>query len=255
MEEQYAICRVAIAPIRTEASDHAEMASQLFFGDGVKVLEKTDRWWRIKNADDNYEGWVDFKQVIPYPKSEASGFMAPPVVNNTIIAADGSKYYLPAGSNLPGFKDGYCFLADQKFKVDFEPLVVDFNQPIVGIKELALFFKNAPYQWGGRTLFGIDCSGFVQTVFKMAGLKLKRDAYQQVEDGDTVDFLSEALCGDVAFFDNEEGRIVHVGILLSNDEIIHSSGRVKIDPVDDQGIYSKELNRYSHQLRIIKRFF
>ncbi|MET3114023.1 hypothetical protein AAKU52_001756 [Pedobacter sp. CG_S7] len=255
MEEQYAICRVAIAPIRAEASDQAEMVSQLLFGDGVKVLEKTDRWWKIQNADDNYEGWVDFKQVISYSKSQASGFMAPAAIHNAITAADGSKYYLPAGSNLPGFNNGYCFLADEKFKVEFEPLVVDFNQPIVDIKELALFFKNAPYQWGGRTIFGIDCSGFVQTVFKMAGLKLKRDASQQVEDGDTVDFLSEARCGDVAFFDNEEGRIVHVGILLSNNEIIHSSGKVKIDPVDDQGIYSKELRRYSHKLRIIKRFF
>lgn len=180
--------------------------------------------------------------------------MAPPAVQNVLIAEDGSQFYLAAGSNLPGFAAGYCTFGGVKYKVDFEPLTVDFEQPKARIKDLALFFLNAPYLWGGRTLFGIDCSGFVQAVYKMAGLKLKRDASQQAEYGNTVDFLQEARCGDVAFFDNEDGRITHVGILLGNNEIIHSSGKVRIDPIDDQGIYNRELHKYTHQLRIIKRF-
>jgi hypothetical protein len=254
MEEQYAVCRVSIAPIRAQAKDQSEIVSQLLFGDALTILEKTERWWRIKNADDGYEGWIDFKQVVLAPFGESSGIMAPAAVNNTVVAADGSKYYLAAGSNLPAFKDGYCYLGKEKFKVEFKPLVVNFDQPKADIKELALFYLNAPYLWGGRTLFGIDCSGFVQAVYRMAGLKLKRDASEQAEGGTTVDFLPEAQCGDVAFFDNEEGRITHVGILLGNNEIIHASGKVRIDPIDDQGIFNKELHKYTHKLRIIKRF-
>lgn len=259
MEEEYAICRVSIAPLRAETNDHCEIVSQLLFGDAVKILEKTDKWWRTRNADDSYEGWVDFRQLKNLSKEDYTHqhieYLAPPAVNNMVIAADGNKFYLASGSNLPNFKDGICTLSDAQFTVSFEPLAVDFDHPsTTNIKELALFYQNAPYLWGGRTLFGIDCSGFVQAVFKMAGLKLKRDASQQAQSGTTVDFLSEARTGDVAFFDNEAGKITHVGILLSNHEIIHSSGQVRIDPIDDQGIYNKELHKYTHKLRIIKRF-
>jgi cell wall-associated NlpC family hydrolase len=255
MEEQYAVCRVSIAPLRAETRDQAEIVSQLLFGDAVTILEKTDKWWRIQNADDGYEGWVDFRQLVPVSSiAQTSRFLAPPAVNNTLIAADGSKFYLAASSYLPGYADGYCFAGTEKFKVEFEPLVIDADQPTPQIKDLALFFQNAPYLWGGRTLFGIDCSGFVQAVYKMAGITLKRDASQQAEEGDTVYFLPEVQCGDLAFFDNDEGRITHVGLLLGSNEIIHSSGKVRIDPIDDQGIYNRELQKYTHKLRIIKRF-
>ena len=138
--------------------------------------------------------------------------------------------------------------------MNFEPLQINFEQALNNVVENAMFFQHAPYLWGGRTLFGIDCSGFVQIVFKLAGIKLLRDASQQALQGDTVHFLPEVQPGDVAFFDNEEGRIIHVGILLNNKEIIHASGQVRIDLIDDQGIFNVELNRYSHKLRIIKRF-
>ncbi|WP_432712918.1 NlpC/P60 family protein [Pedobacter sp.] len=254
MEEQYATCRVSIAPMRAEPNDRSEIVSQLLFGEEVTVLEKTERWWRIKTSTDSYEGWIDFRQVALTVKQEASGFMAPLSVNNAVIAPDGSKYYLAPTSPLPGFSNGTCMIGEVQFKVEFEPVQVTGVDTKPDLKSLALFYQNAPYLWGGRTLFGIDCSGFVQAVFKMAGLQLPRDAAQQVEVGQTVDFLMEAQCGDVAFFDNAEGRITHVGLLLSNNEIIHSSAKVRIDPLDDQGIFNKELRQYSHQLRIIKRF-
>ena len=254
MEQQYAICRVTVAPIRAEANDQAEIVSQLLFGDQVLLLEKIDRWLRIRTLHDDYEGWVDFKQVTHIEKPETSHFLAPPQIDNTLVAPDGSRYYLAASSSLPQYADGHCQIGETRFEVKFKPLAEFSQRTAADVVHLALFYQHAPYQWGGRTSFGIDCSGFVQAVYKMAGIALKRDASQQATMGTTVDFLPEVLPGDVAFFDNEEGRIIHVGILLSNNQIIHASGKVKIDPIDDQGIYSQELQRYSHKLRIIKRY-
>lgn len=259
MENEYGICRVSIAPLRAEPKDQAEIVSQLLFGDQVLVLEVLDKWLKVRTVFDGYEGYMDFKQLQSIGQDEAVGtaehkFLAPAVAINSLTLEDGSKIYLAAGSNLPGYQQGYCSFGGKRFKVDFDPLSVDYRQASNQVMDHALFFQHAPYLWGGRTLFGIDCSGFVQIVFKMAGIKLQRDASQQALQGETVHFLPEAQAGDVAFFDNEEGRIIHVGILLNQKEIIHASGQVRIDPIDDQGIYNKELKRYTHKLRIIKRY-
>lgn len=259
MEQQYAICRVAVAPLRPEHSDTAEISSQLLFGEQVEILEDIDRWFRVRKAYDGYEGWVDFKQLQnisaeQYQQNQHCAHLAPAAPLNVIVAADGSNYYLSPGSNLPAYADGYCYLGADKFEVSFTPKKPYAGTSIADIVATARFFKNVPYQWGGRSLFGIDCSGFVQTVFKLNGIQLNRDAWQQGEQGTTVDFLPEVKAGDVAFFDNDKGHIVHVGIMLGPNEIIHASGRVKIDPMDNEGIYSAELGRYTHKLRIVKRF-
>lgn len=259
MTQEYGICRVAVSPLRADQSDRAEITSQLLFGDHVEILEKTDKWWLIRNAYDGYEGWLDYKQLgelnaEQFAKCNDSHFMVPAQVANEIIAADGSKYYLAAGSNLPLYENGYCYLGDERFELAFTPSRPDSVISTDKIVSTALFFQNAPYLWGGRTLFGIDCSGFSQIVFKLNGIKILRDASQQAEQGTAVDFLPEVKRGDLAFFDNNQGRITHVGIMLSATEIIHASGKVRIDPMDNQGIYNAELGRYTHQLRIVKRF-
>lgn len=258
MENEYGICRVSIAPLRSAPKDQAEIGSQLLFGDEVLILEHLEKWLHVRNLYDGYEGYMDFKQLQHIEAaSESKGqqsYLAPAMPLNTLTAADGSKIYLAAGSTLPNYQHGECSLGSSKYKVDFKPVPVDFFQPLNNVISNALFFQHAPYLWGGRTLYGIDCSGYVQLVFKLAGLKLQRDASQQALQGNTVHFLPEAQAGDVAFFDNDEGRIIHVGILLNHKEIIHASGHVRIDPIDDQGIYNKELKKYSHKLRIIKRF-
>ena len=258
MEQEFGICRVAIAPLRAEGSDRAEIASQLLFGDEVEVLQKVGGWWLVKNRYEGYEGWVDFRQLgglgPDHLPDTATAYLVPTGLQNVITAEDGSSYYLLSGSTLPNYAEGKCRIGNQVFLVGFEPLVVDFTQPRYDVEEISRFFLNAPYLWGGRTLFGIDCSGFVQIVHKLMGIKLLRDASQQALEGHVVDFLAAAELGDVAFFDNAEGKITHVGILLSNKEIIHSSAKVRIDPIDDQGIFNKELNKYTHNLRIIKRF-
>lgn len=259
MENQYGICRIAVAPLRSEPSDKAEIVSQLLFGEHVEIIQQDDRWWLIQNGYDGYQGWMDFRQLAlisqqQFIEIQDNTFLAPLSFNNVLSAADGSLYHLCPASNLPYFKDGCCYVGQEKFSLNFEPvrnLDIDFTS---NIESTAKFFQNIPYLWGGRNLFGLDCSGFVQTVFKMLGIKLKRDASQQVEQGNLVGFLAECKSGDVAFFDNEEGKITHVGIMLGPNEIIHASGKVKIDPIDDQGIFNRELGKYSHKLRIIKRF-
>ncbi|MNL48577.1 Gamma-D-glutamyl-L-lysine endopeptidase [compost metagenome] len=121
------------------------------------------------------------------------------------------------------------------------------------MESLFKMFLNAPYLWGGRSILGIDCSGFTQVCYKILGIKLKRDAYQQADQGELVSFINEGKLGDLAFFDNAEGRITHVGILINSHQIIHASGRVRIDSIDHQGIFNEETQQYSHKLRIIKR--
>ncbi|SER27567.1 C40 family peptidase [Pedobacter rhizosphaerae] len=259
MENQYGICRVAVAPLRADASDRAEIVSQLLFGEAVEIIQKEERWWLIQNGHDGYQGWIDFRQITSLSEAQFQDLksctqLAPLSFNNVLSAEDGSLYHLSPGSNLPFFKDGFCFAGQEKFQLNFTPhdnKQADFSRDV---EATAKFFQNTPYLWGGRHAFGLDCSGFVQVVFKMLGIQLNRDASQQAEQGNLVGFLSESKLGDVAFFDNEEGRITHVGIMLSPNEIIHSSAKVKIDPIDDQGIFSKELGRYTHKLRIIKRF-
>jgi cell wall-associated NlpC family hydrolase len=258
MEQQYAICRVSVAPLRTAPSDKAEISSQLLFGDHVEVFQKEERWWHVRNSFDQYEGWMDPKQLgdlslEQYAANHNADYLVPPKPANIIVDALGSTYYLSPGSNLPGYSDGFCYLGDEKYEVLFEPRIVNSAYPKHLIDD-ALFFQNVSYLWGGRNLFGLDCSGFTQIVFKLNGIKLHRDTYQQAEQGTVVDFLQEVLPGDLAFFDNAEGRIMHVGVMLSSSEIIHASGKVRIDKMDNQGIYNSELGRYSHKLRIIKRY-
>ncbi|PWS28411.1 hydrolase [Pedobacter yonginense] len=259
MENQYGICRVAVAPLRADASDRAEIVSQLLFGEHVEIIQREERWWLVQNAYDDYQGWIDFRQLAPISETEFTEMhqcksLSPLGFNHALTAEDGSLYHLSPASNLPFIKDGYCYAGAEKFKLNFDAHDVGDHDFTTELTETAKFFLNTPYLWGGRHLFGLDCSGFVQTVFKLLGVKLNRDASQQAEQGELVGFLSECKAGDVAFFDNAEGKITHVGIMLSPNEIIHSSAKVKIDPIDDQGIFNKELGKYSHKLRIIKRF-
>jgi cell wall-associated NlpC family hydrolase len=258
MEQLFGICRVSVAPMRSEPSNKAENASQLLFGDYVSVLEKTADWWYVKTAFDGYEGWIDFRQISTisdkqFLETQGTLHLVPAEALNVLTDPNGNKLYLSPGSNLPGFKDGVCHLGVDTYTTSIRPITPQWltSQALIST---ASFFLNTPYLWGGRTFFGIDCSGFVQNVFKLNGIALKRDAWQQAEQGKVVDFLQEVQPGDVAFFDNDAGRITHVGIMLNSLEIIHASAKVKIDPIDNQGIFNTDLGKYTHKLRIIKRF-
>ncbi|MGB4399052.1 MAG: C40 family peptidase [Daejeonella sp.] len=259
MNQQFGVCNLSLVPVRAEPSDKSEMTSQLLFGDHFTIQENNGKWIRILTAHDEYEGWIDIKQ---FEEIEHAAFVAlhdlnavlGPAVSHSISKQSGTeRLNLVAGSNIPKTLDKFFYLGKTKYKLEGETITPSKDKLRSGITEVAMFYLNAPYLWGGKSVFGIDCSGFTQMVFRQFGVKLKRDAYQQAEEGELVSFLQESRAGDLAFFDNDEGKITHVGIMLSNETIIHASGRVRIDGIDNQGIFNKELKRYTHKLRIIKR--
>ena len=256
---QYGICNLSIVPLRAEASDRSEMVSQLLFGEGFEILEETEKWVRVKTSFDNYEGWIDHKQFkvvdsVAFEDSKNFRALNCATVHQVKKLTTGEIINLTAGASIPVNSTGSEFsIGDDRYELDLSTHPFANAEFSSSIESYSKFFLQSPYLWGGRSLFGIDCSGFTQIVFKMLGLKLNRDAWQQAEQGTTVDFLQEVNPGDLAFFDNAEGRITHVGIMLDDHTIIHASGRVKIDPLDDEGIYSLDLKKHTHKLRIIKR--
>lgn len=259
MNQQFGVCNLSLVPMRTEPTDKSEMSSQLLFGDHFTVLESTDKWLRILTAHDEYVGWIDSKQWVEIEHAafvalhDLNTILGTSVSHTVTRVPNNEKYNLIAGSNIPKTLDMFFYLKDTKYKVEGEIIIPSKDKFRSRVLEVANFYLNAPYLWGGKSIFGIDCSGLTQMVFRQFGIKLKRDAYQQAEQGELVGFLQAAKTGDLAFFDNEEGRITHVGMMIDNEQIIHASGQVRIDSIDNQGIFNKDLNRYTHKLRIVKR--
>ena len=250
----FGICNLAIVPVRAEASDRSEQVSQLLFGEHFKILEIQPKWVQIEIAFDKYIGWIDSKQFQTINETDYN------YLNSTteVLCADLIEYISNPKSNLIPIPLGssLAFLENEDINVDkftFEGV------RICGIKEksalikTAFMYLNAPYLWGGKSPFGIDCSGFTQMVYKLNGFQLFRDASQQANQGEPLSFIEESEPGDLAFFDNEVGKIIHVGILMENNYIIHASGKVRIDRLDHLGIYNAELNRHTHKLRVIKK--
>ncbi len=256
---KYGICSLSVIPGRAEPSDKSEMVTQLLFGEVFSIYEEKRKGWKkIKTAYDDYECWIDEKQVTEISEEEYEALNeSEPIVSGDLLSIVKNKNTnqltpIVIGSTLPNFKDKNVHFSNFDFEFDGNEIL-----PSAPKKELiadhVLLFLNAPYLWGGRSPFGIDCSGFTQIIYKSIGFKLPRDAYQQANIGQTLSFIEESESGDLAFFDNEEGKIIHVGIMLSDNKIIHASGKVRIDSIDHQGIFNAETNRYSHKLRIIKR--
>lgn len=233
------------------------MVSQLLFGETVEIQESKDNWKYVVCAWDGYTGWVDAKQLKPLTAAEFDEYRENQSLNLSLVEGlMASNHFIPVtmGAVLPQFDGLRCRLGEQTFQ--FSGPVIKPGQQAVGsewIIKMARRYLHAPYLWGGRSPFGIDCSGFTQMVFKTAGIRLLRDAYQQVTQGRIIDFMEECQSGDLAFFDNGKGHITHVGIILPDCHIIHASGEVRVDKLDHFGIFNREFNRYTHQLRIVKR--
>jgi cell wall-associated NlpC family hydrolase len=256
----FVVAIVAIVPLRAEPSHQSEMVSQLLFGETAQILDggqllQTGTFTKVKCLHDGYEGWCQSAQLSLIPDElvmRKSNAIMPDYSNK--MQLNDSEMQLPFGCSLSIFQNQELSLPGLSFKYEgnvFNPGDIAFEPNAV--KRIVENFMNTPYLWGGRSLYGIDCSGFAQQVFGYFNLQLPRDAYQQAEMGTDIGFLAEAKCGDLAYFDNKEGRITHVGIMLNENSIIHASGRVRIDYIDQAGILNKQTGERTHQLRIVKR--
>lgn len=248
-----------LVPLRANDSERSEMISQLLFGERVEIIEERERWLFVRNYSDNYSGWLDRKMVVMLTNEESIrlenvlSYCVPITLLQCLKVTSGEKMFIPGGSLLPDIKNNRFNIENEAFDTIIPPLSKNSNKIGNQLVEVASQYLNAPYLWGGKSIMGIDCSGLVQVVFAICGIQIPRDASQQVENGKVIDFLSEAKTGDLAFFENKDGQIIHVGLLLNSQKIIHASGWVKIESIDSQGIISAQTGKYTHKLRIIKR--
>jgi hypothetical protein len=250
----FGICNLAIIPLRFEPNDRSEIVSQVLFGEHFEILEQQKQWSRIKMHFDGYEGWVDSKQYQVISESNFNQLSDEPIILNSdlieyITGPSNLLMPIPLGATI-------SFITNDTINTngfDFEGTKVNGIKNKKYLLNTAFLYLNAPYLWGGKTPFGIDCSGFTQMVYKLNGYKLLRDASQQATQGEALSFIEESEPGDLAFFDNEEGNIIHVGIIMENNYIIHASGKVRIDRLDHLGIYNAEINKHTHKLRVIKK--
>ncbi len=250
----FGICNLGIVPLRREASDKSEMVSQLLFGDAFKIIESSSKWAKIVTTFDDYEGWIDVKQ---FQKITENQYVllenSESILNGELI--DFISYEpnqlmpIPLGSSLNFLDINEINTSNFQFEGQKECGVKAKDN----ILKTAYLYLNAPYLWGGKSPFGIDCSGLTQMVYKLNGYRLSRDASQQAIQGEALSFIEESEPGDLAFFDNDEGNIIHVGIMMENNYIIHASGKVRIDRIDHLGIYNVDTQRHTHKLRVIKK--
>jgi hypothetical protein len=251
----YALVSVPAAVVRRKPNHRREMVSQLLFGEAVKVIqEKGELWVKVRSLHDNYEGWMTNTLLQEVSKEEANQYcdhVTSSLINT--IQFNNIDTQIPWGASLPSFGNGKGMIGKHSYSFNGSFIKRQDQEPGEQLlRKLAMPWLNAPYQWGGRSIFGVDCSGFVQVVYKMMGLDLSRDAWQQAQEGKTVKKLKEAVCGDLVFFDDKE-EIVHVGILLNSEQIIHASGKVRIDTIDKKGIIRADTGKRTHSLRAIKR--
>jgi hypothetical protein len=252
-------CILSLVPMRREPRDQSEMVNQVLFGESFDILQEQEKWSEIKLHHDDYSGWVDRKQIHVLGEHEDLKADHPKKIAITsdlieLITDETHQEYFPIllGSYLPDIDDeGNVTIGSTKFKFKG-----NYNHGVrkrLDMVGQSYQFLNAPYLWGGRSPFGIDCSGFTQLVYRLAGINIPRDAWQQAEVGSALSFIEESEPGDLAFFDNAEGKITHVGIILKENYIIHASGKVRLDRLDQMGIFNEELGNHTHKLRVIKR--
>ena len=269
---EYVIANATVVPVRENPSEGAEQLTQLLFGEVCEVLDRLPRWTKIRSTQDGQEGWVDFKMVSPASSLIASSphrleaVVAAPMAAATPMDG-GADLLLTLGTRLPNYSHGTFEVLGQQYLID--PTCVNNTTQLLNsdlsraellnnVCATAQTLLNAPYLWGGKNLMGMDCSGFTQVVYAAMGVNLLRNAREQMTQGELIPCLSDAQPGDLAFFDHADRdpkatNISHVGLLLSPTEIIHCSGCVHIDTIDEQGIHLAD-GSLTHHLVCIKRY-
>lgn len=255
---QYGVCRLSLVSVRKDHTDQSEQVTQLLFGDEYEVIEQTKdkKWFRIRINFDQYEGWIDALQYHSVSREYFEYLNRAEFKITTDITSSLLYNKIPLmilmGSMIP-ISSTELFKMEEQFAFNGESKALGQKREFEFLKHIAIKYLNAPYQWGGKSPFGIDCSGFTQMVFKICGYKLLRDAWQQANQGKALKMLSDMQPGDIAFFKNAEDKIVHTGILLGDNKIIHASGKVRIDHINEEGILNVDTKIYTHSLAHIRR--
>jgi hypothetical protein len=261
---KYGITHLSQIAMREEPAHQAQLVSQLLFGDAYQVEEFVGDWLKIKTLDCGYEGYIDKKLWNEMHEEDAAEYQSLKkyLVTDYLIFIKEFEtnvtFPVFMGSSFPYPQDNMLILGNAIFVVELPEERIFPKHPSLSdaqsmLLQFASGYLRAPYLWGGRTPAGIDCSALVQLAFKSVNIQLPRDASQQVNHGMQVDFATEWQIGDLAFFDNEEGNITHVGIICGKDKILHASGFVRIDTLDSTGIFNKQLEQYTHRLRTVRR--
>jgi len=254
----YATSFLGVVPIRETISHRSGMVTQLLFGEQCVILEQFQNWYKIRVQFDNYEGWVEKKQLHEIDEKSYKKILEEPTktyLNSPMAFVRSDRFQIPIliGSSLPFFENNSFSIGNEKFILENGETYTTKQPSLEKVSFFALKYYKSPYLWGGRSFFGLDCSGFVQNVFRVCGYPLPRNSVNQAEEGQVINFISEAKAGDLLFFDNDEDVINHVGIYIGNQQIIHASGEVRIDKIDHHGIFNESIKEYSHKLRLIKR--
>ncbi|MDT0649321.1 C40 family peptidase [Autumnicola edwardsiae] len=246
---QYGICHLSIAPIRFLASHQSEMISQILYGEHFKILEERGKWSKIRLAFDGYEAFINNKQYLKIGEDEYNRLQ-----NESLkLSSDLLSYVVNDQGYLMSVPLGSSLNFIQNFRHVFEGEVSSGIKQKKNLVHSALLYLNCPYCWGGKSPLGIDASGLTQMVYKLNGQRIKRTSAEQATQGIALSFIEESEPGDLAFFDNHEGVIDHVGIMMQDNYIIHVDGMVRIDRIDHSGIFNVDLKRHTHQLRVIKK--
>lgn len=247
---QYGISHLSIVPVRSSPDEFSEMVTQLLFGEHFRILESRKNWSKVKTIFDKCEGWIMNSQLVFLPEDEFISLQQNKdfkyVADLISFVEDKHNLLTPIllGSNLPD---------TPSLDITFDGTTINQPQPKDKLIKTSLLYLNSPEIKGGKTPFGIDAAGFTQMVYKINGHALLRTAENQSTQGTALSFVEESEAGDLAFFDNTNGLIDHVGIIMDNNYIIHVNGKVRIDRIDHTGIFNNDVRNYTHQLRVIKK--
>jgi hypothetical protein len=257
-EIDFGVCRLSLVSVRQEPNHRAEQVTQLLFGDHYAVLEKSvdHNWMKIRIHFDQYGGWIDSKQhqtITPeyFNHINHAEFKITTDLTSTLLYNKSPQVVL-MGSMIP-ISGSELFKMEEQFAFNGESKNVGHRRGFDFLRTVASKYLNSPYQWGGKSPFGIDCSGFTQMVFKICGYKLARDTSEQVNHGKAVATLAASQQGDLAFFVNESGKVSHTGILLAENKIVHASGKVRVDFITENGIENSESKALTHHLSAVRR--